>query len=62
MQFSLINKILIMPALANQNTCINQRPLVKMGDQVTKGDIIKFQRYRGSLGGDLVVDEKRGDV
>jgi DNA-directed RNA polymerase subunit beta len=25
---------------SNQNTCINQRPLVKMGDQVTKGDII----------------------
>src|SRR5690606_1523099 len=24
----------------NQNTCINQRPLVKMGDNVTKGDII----------------------
>jgi DNA-directed RNA polymerase subunit beta len=25
---------------SNQNTCINQRPLVKVGDQVTKGDII----------------------
>src|SRR5467141_18112 len=25
---------------SNQNTCINQRPLVKMGDLVTKGDII----------------------
>jgi DNA-directed RNA polymerase subunit beta len=25
---------------SNQNTCINQRPLVKMGDQVRKGDII----------------------
>ena len=25
---------------SNQNTCINQRPLVKMGDQVSKGDII----------------------
>ena len=25
---------------SNQNTCINQRPLVKVGDQVTKGDVI----------------------
>jgi DNA-directed RNA polymerase subunit beta len=25
---------------SNQNTCINQRPLVKVGDQVTKSDII----------------------
>src|SRR5262249_8666061 len=25
---------------SNQSTCINQRPLVKMGDLVTKGDII----------------------
>ena len=25
---------------SNQNTCINQRPLVRMGDQVDKGDII----------------------
>src|ERR1700723_3739970 len=25
---------------SNQSTCINQRPLVKVGDQVTKGDII----------------------
>jgi DNA-directed RNA polymerase subunit beta len=25
---------------SNQNTCINQRPLVKVGDLVTKGDII----------------------
>jgi DNA-directed RNA polymerase subunit beta len=25
---------------SNQNTCINQRPLVKVGDHVTKGDII----------------------
>jgi len=25
---------------SNQNTCINQRPLVKIGDVVTKGDII----------------------
>ena len=25
---------------SNQNTCINQRPLVRMGDVVTKGDII----------------------
>jgi DNA-directed RNA polymerase subunit beta len=25
---------------SNQNTCINQRPLVKMGDRVNKGDII----------------------
>ena len=25
---------------SNQNTCINQRPLVKVGDPVTKGDII----------------------
>jgi DNA-directed RNA polymerase subunit beta len=25
---------------SNQNTCINQRPLVKVGDQVHKGDII----------------------
>jgi DNA-directed RNA polymerase subunit beta len=25
---------------SNQNTCINQRPLVKMGDRVEKGDII----------------------
>jgi DNA-directed RNA polymerase subunit beta len=25
---------------SNQNTCINQRPLVKVGDQVTKADII----------------------
>src|SRR5204863_5260186 len=25
---------------SSQNTCINQRPLVKVGDQVRKGDII----------------------
>ncbi len=25
---------------SNQSTCINQRPLVKVGDQVAKGDII----------------------
>ncbi|EKE45245.1 DNA-directed RNA polymerase, beta subunit [Oceaniovalibus guishaninsula JLT2003] len=25
---------------SNQNTCINQRPLVKVGDAVTKGDVI----------------------
>ncbi|HEY5717154.1 MAG TPA: DNA-directed RNA polymerase subunit beta [Motiliproteus sp.] len=25
---------------SNQNTCINQRPLVKMGDQVERGDIM----------------------
>ena len=25
---------------SNQNTCINQKPLVRMGDQVSKGDII----------------------
>ena len=25
---------------SNQNTCINQRPLVKVGDAVRKGDII----------------------
>ncbi|MEP9373192.1 DNA-directed RNA polymerase subunit beta [Mesorhizobium sp. KR1-2] len=25
---------------SNQNTCINQRPLVKMGDRIEKGDII----------------------
>src|ERR1700746_3096062 len=25
---------------SNQKTCINQRPLVKVGDQVKKGDII----------------------
>jgi len=25
---------------SNQNTCFNQRPLVKMGEKVTKGDII----------------------
>ncbi|MDH8030013.1 hypothetical protein QIG50_28160, partial [Klebsiella pneumoniae] len=25
---------------SNQSTCINQRPLVKVGDQVRKGDII----------------------
>jgi DNA-directed RNA polymerase subunit beta len=25
---------------SNQNTCVNQRPLVKVGDQVKKGDII----------------------
>ncbi len=25
---------------SNQNTCINQRPLVRMGDRVTRGDII----------------------
>jgi DNA-directed RNA polymerase subunit beta len=25
---------------SNQNTCINQRPLVKVGDQVQKGDIV----------------------
>ncbi len=25
---------------SNQNTCINQKPLVKVGDKVTKGDII----------------------
>lgn len=25
---------------SNQNTCINQRPLVKVGDQIQKGDII----------------------
>src|SRR5581483_1630591 len=25
---------------SNQNTCINQRPLVKVGDRVVKGDVI----------------------
>merc|ERR1711991_10902 len=25
---------------SNQNTCINQRPLVKVGDKVTKGEVI----------------------
>ena len=25
---------------SNQNTCITQRPLVKVGDQVQRGDII----------------------
>ena len=25
---------------SNQSTCINQRPLVKVGEQVKKGDII----------------------
>jgi hypothetical protein len=25
---------------SNQSTCINQRPLVKVGDHVAKGDII----------------------
>ena len=25
---------------SNQNTCINQRPLVRVGDQVKQGDII----------------------
>ncbi len=25
---------------SNQNTCINQRPLVKVGDRVTRGDVI----------------------
>ena len=25
---------------SNQNTCINQRPLVKVGDTVTKGEVI----------------------
>ncbi len=25
---------------SNQNTCVNQRPLVKVGDQIKKGDII----------------------
>jgi len=25
---------------SNQNTCINQRPLVKVGDQIRKGDIV----------------------
>ena len=25
---------------SNQNTCINQKPLVKIGDQIKKGDII----------------------
>ena len=25
---------------SNQNTCINQKPLVKVGDQIKKGDII----------------------
>ena len=25
---------------SNQNTCINQKPLVKVGDKVKKGDII----------------------
>ncbi len=25
---------------SNQNTCINQRPLVRVGDVVAKGDII----------------------
>ena len=25
---------------SNQNTCINQKPLVKVGDQVKRGDII----------------------
>src|SRR6187200_319815 len=31
---------LMMFQRSNQNTCINQRPLVKVGDQVKKGDII----------------------
>ncbi|MDE8453373.1 hypothetical protein PCJ53_29475, partial [Klebsiella pneumoniae] len=25
---------------SNQNTCINQRPLVKVGDVITAGDVI----------------------
>ena len=25
---------------SNQNTCTNQRPLVKVGDQIKKGDVI----------------------
>jgi DNA-directed RNA polymerase subunit beta len=25
---------------SNQNTCINQRPLVKVGDKVSKGEVI----------------------
>lgn len=25
---------------SNQNTCINQRPIVKVGDKITKGDVI----------------------
>jgi DNA-directed RNA polymerase subunit beta len=25
---------------SNQNTCINQRPLVNVGDTVSKGDVI----------------------
>ena len=25
---------------SNQNTCINQKPLVKVGDKIKKGDII----------------------
>ena len=29
---------------SNQNTCINQRPLVKVGDKVAKGDIIVMVR------------------
>ena len=25
---------------SNQNTCINQRPLVKPGDEITRGDVL----------------------
>ena len=30
---------------SNQNTCINQKPLVKVGDKIKKGDIIADVRY-----------------
>ena len=32
---------------SNQNTCINQKPLVKAGDKVSKGDVLAdgFLRY-----------------
>ena len=29
---------------SNQNTCINQRPLVKVGDVIKKGDVIAMVR------------------
>ena len=30
---------------SNQNTCINQKPLVRVGDRVSQGQVLAFERY-----------------